>query len=247
MPDRLLDRQVSLLEHLTSGAAIFGDAARRIDRPRPPGHRCRAASSRGAFLPREAHGEDRMGAAEDARSAWAAARAAIIRDFVEACPPVSISWLENARQFHDFLSHALASTRRPSRPTCPTSRLASSPMPASTAATKPAAHRNGAAEPPARIRRHPAMPFCVRCRHDVRSILEGRWRRCAGRAARYPARRRRCRPAPTHPIMSELSPDLFELARDARRFRRSEDLLRPAGRGRAHRRSRRRGLVEVRP
>ena len=28
---------------------------------------------------------------------------AIVRDFVEACPPVDISRLENARQFHDFL------------------------------------------------------------------------------------------------------------------------------------------------
>ena len=72
---RLLDRQVSLLDYLTSGDAIFGD---ETDGARDRG--ARWASTRGLLrlearvFAREAHGEDR-GRAFRARSiCWATSR-----------------------------------------------------------------------------------------------------------------------------------------------------------------------------
>lgn len=103
MANRLLDRQARLLEFLTSAEAIFGDS-------------CNA--SRDPLL----HGFDRTllhieaRFSHDKRMEKIAAvfpktfdllgdgRDAVVREFVLACPPVDISRLENANQFHDFLS-----------------------------------------------------------------------------------------------------------------------------------------------
>src|ERR1019366_414657 len=102
MPDRLLNRQVKLLEHLTSGDTIFdADPGVSTDPARLGIH--------GGLLHLEARfsHEKRMEKIEWVLTTTidllGSNRALIIRDFVEACPPVSISWLENARQFHDFL------------------------------------------------------------------------------------------------------------------------------------------------
>jgi hypothetical protein len=98
----LLDRQARLLDHLTSGAAIFGDeteapldqALRGIN---PGLLRLEAGLSHEkriskvvAILPRtfELLGGD---------------RGTILREFTDACPPAHIDFIENARQFHGFL------------------------------------------------------------------------------------------------------------------------------------------------
>jgi hypothetical protein len=99
---RLLDRQASLLEYLTSSDAIFGSegstsldqSLRGIDR---------------GLLRLEARfsHEKRM---EKITAVFARTfqllgpdQATIVREFTAACPPIDISRLENARQFYDFL------------------------------------------------------------------------------------------------------------------------------------------------
>ena len=97
MPTRLLERQISLLEHLTSAGAIFGDGAlpgRHLQGLDPALLRLEACFSHekrmekiNSTFPRtfEAmRGDDRID---------------IVRSFVEACPSVDISRIENARQF----------------------------------------------------------------------------------------------------------------------------------------------------
>jgi len=102
MPARLLQRQISLLEYLTSADAIFGEG---IDAPPVPhlqgfdlaplrleacfSHEKRMEKIIAAF-PRtfELLGDD---------------QATVVRDFVAACPSVDIRRIENARQFYDFV------------------------------------------------------------------------------------------------------------------------------------------------
>ena len=99
--NRLLKRQVSLLRYLTSGGAIFGDRG-PLD---PDLH-----GVDGTLLRMEARfsHEKRMEkiAAVFPRTfdLLGSEREALIREFVDACPPVDIARLANARQFHDFLS-----------------------------------------------------------------------------------------------------------------------------------------------
>jgi hypothetical protein len=204
MSERLLNRQVSLLEHLTSTAAIFG-AGGVIDHA-PPGihrgllhlearfsHQKRMAKIKGV-LPWtfEFMGSDRN---------------QIIRDFIESCPPLSISRLENARQFHDFL-HTRWTFQEPEPPCLldvAACELAYVSVGGSSTPRFEAARGLGGRC----IRRRPNVVM-VRCRYDVRAILEG-----GGRPADTPERDTPLAismPAGTHhPIVSELSPGLFEL------------------------------------
>jgi hypothetical protein len=212
MSDRLLDRQVRLLEHLTSGAAIFGAV--------------RGASTHGAL--QGIHGgllhlearfshEKRMQKIE-----WVLTRtfdllgsnrAPIINDFVEACPPVSISWLENARQFHDFLS-ARWLGEAPEPPYLPD--VASYELAYAMVRSGESGVRNATAAlecapeaPPGAFRRYPNVVL-LRCDYDIQPILEGR--------ADDAALERRetllavaMLPGTDDPLVSELSSDLFEL------------------------------------
>jgi hypothetical protein len=204
MSGRLLDRQVELIEHLTSGAAIFGrgGAPARV----PPGiHR--------GLLHLEARfsHEKRM-----AKIKWAlprtfelmgSQRELTIRDFVDACPPVSISRLDNARQFHDFLSMRWT-IQDPEPPwlldvaACELAQASARGNPARPSEALPGAVERG-------IRRH-RNTILVRCRYDVRPILEG------GAAAASVAERDTplavsTPPGAEHPIMSVLSVALFDL------------------------------------
>lgn len=101
MTGRLLDRQIKLLEYLTSGRAAFGEARGRLD-PDLTGidrglldlearfsHEKRMDKVAGVFPVTFEH----LGPRAEA----------LVRRFAEACPPESISRIENARQFHAFL------------------------------------------------------------------------------------------------------------------------------------------------
>jgi len=110
MANRLLDRQVELLEYLTSGAAIFGDGG--------------DAAHEAAW-----HGIDRSSLRLEARFSHEKRMekiavvfrrtlkilgddaSAVVRAFAAACPPVDISRIENERQFHDFLCDRLRCER----------------------------------------------------------------------------------------------------------------------------------------
>jgi hypothetical protein len=210
MADRLLDRQVSLLEHLTSGAAIFGGGrGASADRSLHGSH---AGIHRGLL-----HLEARF--SHDKRMAkieWVLSRtfellgsdrARIIRDFVEACPPASISRLENARQFHDFLlaRWRTAAPEPPYLPDVAACELAYAGV--RSGGTQAFAGNLGAT--PGGLRRHPSVVL-IRCSYDVRSILEGG----AGDAAvaeRDTPLAVSMPPGAEHPIVSELSPELFDL------------------------------------
>jgi len=208
MSDRLLDRQVRLVEHLTSGAGIFG-AERGTSADRT------GLGIHGGLLHLEARfsHEKRM-----AKIEWAltttldllgSSRALIVRDFVEACPPASISRLENARQFHDFL---LARWRReaPEPPHLPD--VASYELAYATvrAGETGVGHETAALEArPGALRRRPSVVL-LRCAFDIRPILEGR-ASAAGPDRRETFLAVAMLPGADEPLVSDLTSDLFEL------------------------------------
>jgi hypothetical protein len=205
MSGRLLNRQVRLIEHLTSGAAIFGvDGDASVDQALP--------GLDGCLLHLEARfsHEKRMAKIEWVLSntfdLLGNAKAAIIRDFVEACPPASISRLENARQFHDFLS-ARWLDESPDPPYLPDIAACELAYASVRGEKRGLEGTNDAAL--SGIRRHRSVVL-VRCSYDVRSILEGRVgeasvaERDTLLAVSIPA-------GAEHPIVSELSPELFDL------------------------------------
>jgi hypothetical protein len=206
MPDRLLDRQVELLEHLTSAAAIFG-AGRGASMERAP----QGIDAGLLHLEARFSHEKRMQKIEwvltRTLDLLGSATAGIIRDFVEACPPSGISRLENARQFHGFLSARwlVEAPEPPYLPDVAACELAyASVRDGEKQAFEAKEHTTLGG-----IRRHPSV-ILLRCSYDVRSTLEGR----AGEA---PVAERDTPLAVStpngaeHPIVSELSPELFDL------------------------------------
>jgi len=206
MAGRLLERQVSLLEHLTSGDAIFGDSAVSSR------ERARLGIDAGLLrLEARASHEKRMEKIEwvlpRTLELLGAGKAAIIRDFVQACPPASIGRLENARQFHDFLATrwkfgALEPRCLPDVAAC---ELAYASI---YGGEKPGPEMENPAAVDG-IRRHPKV-ILVRCRHDVRPILE-RGATASPIAERDTPLAVSLPTGAEHPVMSELSPDLFDL------------------------------------
>jgi hypothetical protein len=200
---RLLDRQLRLLEYLTSSGAIFGDrSATALD----PALR-EMARNRLKLEARFSH-EKRMQkiAAVFPRTIalLADTYAAIERDFVAGCPPHDISRIANARQFHDLL--AARWTVTPARPAylpdvaaceiaCAEARVA-----ADDSAAMPASVRIG-------FRRRRDV-ILRRCAFDVRSVFENN--------AAVPAARQTCiavavDPRSAEPRMLELAPEVFDL------------------------------------
>ena len=179
MPARLLQRQISLLEYLTSADAIFGEG---IDVPPVPhlqgfdlaplrleacfSHEKRMEKIIAAF-PRtfELLGDD---------------QATVVRDFVAACPSVDIRRIENARQFYDFVCARWEAT--PPQP--PYLRdVASCELAIATIRIK---HKARPSQPVAaghamRFRRNRDAVF-LPCAYDIRPIFEGG-------ASQAPARR----------------------------------------------------------
>jgi hypothetical protein len=102
MQNRLLDRQASLLAYLTSGAAIFGTGRDA------PADRALAGINP-ALLHLEARFSyekrlEKIAAIFPRTLALLGDRAgAMLREFAEGCPPVDISRVANARQFHEFI------------------------------------------------------------------------------------------------------------------------------------------------
>jgi hypothetical protein len=206
MPDRLLDRQAKLLEHLTSAAAIFGTGnGASIERALP--------GINVALLHLEARfsHEKRMQKIEwvlpSTIGLLGSAKADVVHDFVKACPPVSISRIENARQFHDFLSARwlVAAAEPPYLPDVAACELAYATVrDGATPAFEATEHAAAGA-----IRRRPNV-ILLRCSYDVRSVLEGRvgdvvvTERDTPLAVSMPDRAQ-------YPTVSELSPELFGL------------------------------------
>jgi len=173
MTKRLLDRQASLLEYLTSGPAIFGgdeNAGRAGD--------CEGIDSRLLHLEARFSHEKRM---EKIVAVFPRTfeilgdrRPAVVQEFAEACPPTDISRLVNARQFHDFLStRAKGDSEPPHLPdvaacelACAKVRAAIDDQEAGTGMSKRSAKQQRGL-----IRRRPAVAL-LHCAYDVRLIFE---------------------------------------------------------------------------
>lgn len=172
MAKRLLDRQISLLDYLTSGAAIFGGKRRAALDPALQGLDVGLLNIEARFS-YEKRMEKIVGVFPNTFELLANDQAAIVREFVRACPPVDIGHLTNAGQFHDFLS-ARWRRRRPKPPYLPdvaACELACATVGAAVATDSPEPADDGKRVPQGAIRRRPGVVL-LRCRYDVRSIFE---------------------------------------------------------------------------
>lgn len=207
MPKRLLDRQARLLEYLTSGDAIFRDnrdapldaTLRGIDRAQLHiearfSHEKRMAKIAAVF-PKTF---DLLGADRDT----------VVRQFVEASPPIDISRMENARQFHDFLT-----ARWRHKPATPPYLPDVAACELTCAQVRIDADGGSAAEadPP-----HPSLPsirrksrvVLFRAGFDIRPIFEG------GRSSADPIERQTSLAVALHRgelQIFELTPEVFDL------------------------------------
>ncbi len=172
MANRLLDRQVSLLEYLTSGAAIFGDKS-SAPAPRP----LRGFDS--SLLQMEARFsyDKRMkkiaGIFPKTFAILGDNRDAVLQAFVETCPPVDISRIVNGRQFHDFLVKRWQ--REPPQPSylpdVAACELACGSVRAGLEERQADASDHEEDAPRGSFRRHSGLVL-LRCAYNVRTIFE---------------------------------------------------------------------------
>jgi hypothetical protein len=174
MADRLLDRQVSLLDYLSSAAALFGDQA---NTPVGPGLygidrgllrlEARFACNRRiekiiAVFPRTL---DILGT--DQRI--------ILREFVEISPPTSSSTLANAHRFYEFLSARWR--REPPKPAylpdVVACELAMVEARDNVVEDREKLANKGESDGRERDIRRRRGVVALRCAHDIRSIFEG--------------------------------------------------------------------------
>jgi hypothetical protein len=171
MSKPLLDRQVSLLEYLTSRQAIFGDRADASLDQALQGIDCGLLQLEARFS-HEKRMEKIVAVFPKTFEILGGDRAAIVRDFVEACPPVDIGRIENAGQFYDFLSAHWR--REPPEP--PYLRdVAACELACAQIRTRiddrelQAAKGDDAARDG--VRRHPGV-ILLRCAYDIQPIFE---------------------------------------------------------------------------
>ena len=215
LPNRLLDRQVDLLHYLTGESAISGD---EHDAPPP-------ASLQGidplllhleARFSHEKRLEKIAGILPRTLELVGKEQADIVRAFSDACPPISVGRLENARQFCDFLSNHW---RRTSAAPAYVYDVAVCELALATARASRsgdgekdsgngigANHRDGAARA---VRRGQGVVL-QRCNHDVRAVFESDF------APTKPARRDTplviaMPPGAEDPLIFEVPAELFDL------------------------------------
>jgi hypothetical protein len=163
MSSSLFDRQRALLRHLTGGGAIFGEGdlfgstfgfgSGLLHLEAKFSHRKRMEKIEGV-LPRTL-------------ALLGPERDAIVRAFVQACSPTSIGYLDNARQFADFVS---ASWRQEAREPAYLPDLAAFEIALATVRARREIRPQPAA-PSGAIRRHPALAL-VQTEHDITAALE---------------------------------------------------------------------------
>ena len=172
MTGRLLDRQVRLIEYLTSGGAIFGSKRNGPLDPSLQGiNRSRLdIEARFSF---EKRMEKIAAVFPLTLGLLDAHKEAVMGEFVDACPPLDISRIENARQFHGFLSkrHKRAPHLQDYLPDVAACELACAVARAQTNSTS-----SPDVVPPdttgSAIRRNPGVVL-LRTAFDIRAIFEG--------------------------------------------------------------------------
>jgi hypothetical protein len=215
----LLDRQLRLLEYLTSGTAIYRD------RRAAPLDANLAGIDRGlldieARFSHEKRMEKIAAVLPVTFRLLGDDKEAIVRAFVDACPPTEISRIANAWQLHDFL---LARWQRepPPQPYLPD--VAACEL--ACAQVRVAADAGAQADPapsdvprPA-IRRHPGITL-LRTAHDIRAVFEGE-------SGVVPARRETLLAIAlqdAEPQIFELTAEIFELLQALDRWTAAEGL-----------------------
>jgi hypothetical protein len=170
--NRLLDRQISLLNYLTSGGAIFGDV-----RGAPVDPALRGIEPALLRLEARFSHEKRM---EKIVSIFVktfellgTSKASIVREFVETSPPVDISRLANARQFYGFLSaHWRCKKRKlPYLPDVAACELVCAMVRARVEEALPETAGKQKNPRPRDIRRARSVAL-LRCAYDIRPIFE---------------------------------------------------------------------------
>jgi hypothetical protein len=169
---RLLDRQVSLLAYLSSGAAIFGDEAEGPADPALAGFDRQLLQFEARFS-HEKRMEKIAGVFARTLELLGDEQAEVIRAFAEHCPSVSIGRIENAGQFYGFLTGfwRFRSPRLPYLVDVAAYELAFAEARNSESAAVDAAAPQGAQPHSASIRRHPGVAL-QRCDYDVQPIFE---------------------------------------------------------------------------
>ncbi len=170
MTGRLLNRQTKLLEYLTSGRAVFGDARGRID-PTLAGID-RGLLDLEARFSHEKRMEKIAGVFPETFARLGTGAEALVRQFAEACPPHGIGRIENARQFHAFLveRHMTESLEPPCLADVSACELACAEARMLADAAAPEDDETADAARPA-IRRHRGVVL-LRTAFDVRSVFE---------------------------------------------------------------------------
>jgi len=172
MANRLLDRQVSLLEYLSSAAAIFGNQANAPVDPALQG------IDRGLLRLEARFSCNRrikkiVAAFPRTFEILGADQSVILREFVEASRPTNGSSLANARQFHEFLSALWR--REPPEPAylldVAAFELAMLEVRNMIEDREKPPKKGESDGPKPGIRRHRSV-VPLRCAHDIRSIFE---------------------------------------------------------------------------
>jgi hypothetical protein len=179
MSTRLLHLQTSLLEYLTSAAAIFGD--RRV---LPADHDLHGVDIGRLRFEARFSFDKRLAKISSVFprtfAIFTGDWAPVLREFVDAQPPMDIGRLRNAQQFFDFLSERLdhAQMEPPWLLDVAACELACAQVRAHAKVGESAI-----ADPvPGALRCRPGAVL-LRCTHDVRPVFEDRAGDCAGDGA----------------------------------------------------------------
>jgi hypothetical protein len=170
----LLDRQVRLLDYLTSGEAIFGaDGDATLD-PALRGMDPRLLRLEARFS-HEKRMEKIIAVFPKTYRLLGAERATVVQEFVKAWPPTDITRIQNGRQFYEALSSHWH--RRPPQPPYLQDVAACEFAIASARAgrvgveTPPYGAAVGRDLPGGAIRRSPEI-ILHRCAYDIRPVIE---------------------------------------------------------------------------
>jgi hypothetical protein len=168
MANRLLDRQLSLIAYLTSRAAIFGDEPRASAVAAPAGLDLSllVVEARFAYAKRM---EKITAVLPKTFALLGARREQIVRDFVETCPPATISRLDNARQFHAYLMERWRHETPKPPYLCD---VAACELAYAAAAADDEPRASIEENPRSGLIRRSSSAILVRCDYDVQSVFE---------------------------------------------------------------------------
>jgi hypothetical protein len=172
MASRLLDRQVRLVEHLSSAAALFGDEADAPVDPALQGLDRRLLRLEARFACNRRLGKI-AAAFPRTFEILGADQKLILREFVEVSRPTAASTLANARQFCEFLSaHWRREPPKPAYlPDVAACELAMAEV-RDVVEDHEGPATKGSSDGPKRGIRHRRSVVPLRCAYDIRPIFD---------------------------------------------------------------------------